>query len=262
MSAIAAEGVVTYGPWGGTGQYDCDGEAVWGPNMAGLEVIKVTRRKVNVETEIQTPPVTNTPNNCTAIIPKEPAGAITEVDNPHWSNKLLMTNRGKGEEKHPMWTRAMGGDGGRAWDDGVFSGIRQIHLTRAAEGICSVQIEYDRNGQFIWSAKHGGNGGTAPHRIKLEYPHEVLTCISGYYGCISKNERPQIIKSLTFYTSRGKYGPFGEEVGTFFTSTTTEGKVVGLHGRSSLYLDAIGVHMQHWLGSGQKTSKISLFKKF
>lgn len=99
-------------------------------------------------------------------------------------------------------------------------------------------------------------------QIKLEYPHEVLTCISGYYGCISKNERPQIIKSLTFYTSRGKYGPFGEEVGTFFTSTTTEGKVVGLHGRSSFYLDAIGVHMQHWLGSGQKTSKISLFRKF
>lgn len=379
VPAIAAEGVVTYGPWGGTGgfefddgvysgirqiklsrnvgvviyikvQYDCDGEAVWGakhggtggyksdkivfdfPNeilthitgtfgaamMMGPNVIKsltfhttkkkhgpygeeqgtpfttklkegkivgihgrkglfldalgvhATEGKVNVETEIQTPPVTNTPNNCTAIIPKEPAGAITEVDNPHWSNKLLMTNRGKGEEvacgvikeTTPCGPGPWGGDGGRAWDDGVFSGIRQIHLTRAAEGICSVQIEYDRNGQFIWSAKHGGNGGTAPHRIKLEYPHEVLTCISGYYGCISKNERPQIIKSLTFYTSRGKYGPFGEEVGTFFTSTTTEGKVVGLHGRSSLYLDAIGVHMQHWLGSGQKTSKISLFKKF
>ncbi|CAL2233227.1 unnamed protein product [Prunus armeniaca] len=57
-----------------------------------------TEGKVNVETETQTPLVTNTPNNCTAIIPKEPAGAITEVDNPHWSNKLLMTNRGKAEE--------------------------------------------------------------------------------------------------------------------------------------------------------------------
>lgn len=75
------------------------------------------------------------------------------------------------------------------------------------------------------------------------------------------DEHPIIIKSLTFYTSRGKYGPFGDEVGKFFTSTTTEGKVVGFHGRSSMYLDAIGVHMQHWLGS-QRTSKSSLFKLF
>lgn len=60
--------------------------------------VHATEGKVNVETEKQTPPVTNTPNNCTAIIPKEPAGAIKQVDNPHWSNKLLMTNRGKVEE--------------------------------------------------------------------------------------------------------------------------------------------------------------------
>ncbi|RRT65609.1 hypothetical protein B296_00031586 [Ensete ventricosum] len=32
-----------------------------------------------------------------------------------------------------------------------------------------------------------------------------------------------------------------EEVGIYFTSTTTEGKVVGFHGRSGLYLDAVGV---------------------
>ncbi|XP_050366078.1 jacalin-related lectin 3 [Argentina anserina] len=205
-----------------------------------------------------------------ALLTKEPAGAITEIDHSHWSSKLVCTKKGTFEEVScgvvkepaPFGPGPWGGDGGRAWDDGVFTGIRQIHLTRSAEGICSMQIEYDRSGQFIWSVKHGGNGGTSPHRIKLEYPHEVLSCISGYYGCISKNERPQIIKSLTFYTSRGKYGPFGEEVGTFFTSTTTEGKVVGFHGRSSLYLDSVGVHMQHWLGSTQKTSRISLFKKF
>ena len=98
------------------------------------------------------------------------------------------------------------------------------------------------------------------NQIKLEYPHEVLTCISGYYGPIG-NEHSKVINSLTFYTSRGKYGPFGEEIGTFFTSTTTEGKVVGFHGRSSLYLDAIGVHMQHWLGS-HKQSKPGFFKMF
>lgn len=98
-------------------------------------------------------------------------------------------------------------------------------------------------------------------QVKLDYPHEVLICISGYYGSINEEEKSKVIRSLTFYTSRGKYGPFGEEVGTYFTSTTTQGKVVGFHGRCSSYLDAIGVHMQHWLGN-QKASKMSLFKIF
>lgn len=97
-------------------------------------------------------------------------------------------------------------------------------------------------------------------QVKLEFPHEVLNCVSGYYGEIG-GEKTKVIRSLTFYTSRGKYGPFGEEKGTYFTSPKTDGKVVGFHGRSSMYLDAIGVHMQHWLGSN-KTSKHSLFRIF
>lgn len=89
----------------------------------------------------------------------------------------------------------------------------------------------------------------------------MITCVSGFHGSIGKHERPKVIKSLTFYTSRGKYGPYGAEIGTFFTSTTTEGKVVGFHGRSSLYLDAIGVHMQHWLGHDRRPPKSSVLSK-
>ncbi|KAH7567215.1 hypothetical protein JRO89_XS07G0032900 [Xanthoceras sorbifolium] len=192
---------------------------------------------------------------------------IAEIDNPQWSNKLLVAKQGPIEEfacgiiKEPAscGPGPWGGDGGKPWDDGVFSGIKQIFLTRTDASVCSVQIEYDRNGQSVWSIKHGGNGGTFTHRLKLECPNEVLNCISGYYGSITRDERPKVIKSLTFYTTRGKYGPFGEEVGTYFTSTMTEGKVVGFHGRSSFYLDAIGVHMQHWLGN-RRASKLSLFK--
>ncbi|KDP38565.1 hypothetical protein JCGZ_04490 [Jatropha curcas] len=194
---------------------------------------------------------------------------VAEIDNSPWSNKLVVAKRGPIEEvacavvkePAPCGPGPWGGDGGRAWDDGVFSGIKQIFITRA-EAICSIQIEYDRNGQSLWSVKHGGNGGTATNRVKLEYPHEVLIRISGYYGPLSRDERPTVVKSITFYTSRGQYGPFGEEIGTFFTSTTTEGKVVGLHGRSSAYLDAIGVHMQHWLGNTKTSTRSSLFKIF
>ncbi|KAK7387238.1 hypothetical protein VNO78_27873 [Psophocarpus tetragonolobus] len=198
-------------------------------------------------------------------ISREPS--ISEIDNPQRpvvaakSAPFERVSRCVIKEPAPCGPGPWGGDGGRPWDDGVFSGIKQIYLTKAPEGICSIQIEYDRFKQSVWSVKHGGNGGNTMHRIKLEYPNEVLTCISGYYGSISVDELPTIVKSLTFHTSRGQYGPFGDEVGKYFTSTTTEGKVVGLHGRSSMYLDAIGVHMQHWLGS-QKTSKLSFFKLF
>ncbi|KAI8549593.1 hypothetical protein RHMOL_Rhmol06G0037200 [Rhododendron molle] len=192
----------------------------------------------------------------------------TKVEKPHWTNKLALARRGPTDEfanrvvkePAPCETGPWGGDGGRPWDDGVFSGIKQIYLTRK-EAICSIQIEYDRNGQSVWSIKHGGDGGGTPIVIKLDHPHEVLTCISGFYGPINGNHGARVVKSLTFTTSRRKCGPYGEEIGTFFTSITTEGKVVGFHGRSGMYLDAIGVHMQHWLGD-QKPSKSSSLRKF
>ncbi|KAK6115796.1 hypothetical protein DH2020_008065 [Rehmannia glutinosa] len=161
----------------------------------------------------------------------------------------------------PYGTGPWGGEGGKPWDDGVFTGIKQIILTKT-DAICCIEIEYDRNGQSVWSVKHGGSGGQTANRVKLEYPNEVLTCISGYYGPIKKDHGTRVIQSLTFHTSRRKYGPFGEEIGTYFTSGTTEGKVVGFHGRSSVYLDAIGVHMQHWLGNQKQSKHGSLMKMF
>ncbi|KAK6938882.1 Jacalin-like lectin domain [Dillenia turbinata] len=208
------------------------------------------------------------PGPSDALKPRIDHKTVGELDNPQCSTKFPPAKQGQNEEvvygvvkePAPCGPGPWGGDGGRPWDDGVFSGIKQIFVTRS-EAICSLQIEYDRNGQSVWSIKHGGNSGATTNRIKLEYPHEVLVCTSGYYGPINRDERLNVIKSLTFYTSRGKHGPFGEEIGTFFTSTTTEGKVVGFHGRSSLYLDAIGVHMQHWLGN-HRPLKSSLLKYF
>ncbi|CAH2062620.1 unnamed protein product, partial [Thlaspi arvense] len=177
-----------------------------------------------------------------------------DTDKPRWSSRLALPRRAHRPTdevvqrvvKEPALceTGPWGGEGGRPWDDGVFLGIKQIYLTRN-EAISSIQIEYDLNGQSVWSVKHGGDGVGTPTAIKLDYPHEVLTCLSGFYGPINGDYGPRVIKSLTFTTSRKKYGPYGEEVGTFFSSIKTEGKVVGFHGRGSIYLDAIGVHMQH-----------------
>lgn len=219
-----------------------------------LDAIGVHVKEGKVTPQVRPPPP----------VPDDAKPVATHED-PLWPSKQIVA-KGPSQEPYkvvkdpaPCGPGPWGGDGGKQWDDGVYTGIKQIFLTRT-EAICSIQIEYDRNGQSVWSVKHGGNSGTTTHRIKLEYPHEVLTCISGYYGPV-KDDHSKGIKALTFYTSRGKYGPYGEEIGTFFTSTTTEGKVVGFHGRSSLYLDAIGIHMQHWLGS-YKQPKSTFFKMF
>lgn len=81
-------------------------------------------------------------------------------------------------------------------------------------------------------------------QISLQYPHEVLTGFCGYYDSLTGEASSNVVKSLTFFTNKGKYGPFGEETGTFFASAKSEGKIVGFHGSSGCYLNSIGVHTQ------------------
>ncbi|KAJ4828065.1 hypothetical protein Tsubulata_020839 [Turnera subulata] len=129
------------------------------------------------------------------------------------------------------------GERGRPWDDGIFSGVKKIFLTKG-EAICCIQIEYDQNGESVWSVRHGVGSEGSSYMIKLEYPSEILTSVCGYYGSLTGDEdRKGVIKSLTFHTNKGKRG-------TFFTSAKNKGKIVGFHGRSGCYLNAIGIHLQ------------------
>ena len=51
------------------------------------------------------------------------------------------------------------------------------------------------------------------------------------------------MKSLTFYTNKKKYGPFGDEHGISFSSGFNNGVIVGFHGRKGWFIDSIGVHV-------------------
>ncbi|KAJ6399523.1 hypothetical protein OIU77_020142 [Salix suchowensis] len=152
--------------------------------------------------------------------------------------------RGAVKEAAPLVSGPWGGGGGKPWDDGVFSGVKKIFLTKG-EAIYSIQIEYDRNGQSFWAVGHGGGSEGSFNMIKFDYPYEVLISVCGYYATLTGDDQRKggVIKSLTFHTNKAKYGPYGEETGTFFTSTKTEGKIVGFHGRTGCYLNAIGVHL-------------------
>ena len=68
-------------------------------------------------------------------------------------------------------------------------------------------------------------------QIKLDASTEFLVGIMGFYGPVKGNDDYEALRSITLYTKNGRYGPFGEEIGTSFTSSASRGKVVGSHGR-------------------------------
>jgi hypothetical protein len=80
-------------------------------------------------------------------------------------------------------------------------------------------------------------------QVKLDYPDEFLTSIHGHYGCLIE-WGPVFVRSLTFESNRKTYGPFGTEQGTYFSFPMAGGKIVGFHGKSGWYLDAIGAYLK------------------
>lgn len=67
----------------------------------------------------------------------------------------------------PISVGPWGGQSGEAWNDGIYSGIRQLIIIHGI-GIDSIQFEYDVNGSSKWSAKHGGNDGSKTDKVKLK----------------------------------------------------------------------------------------------
>jgi hypothetical protein len=59
-----------------------------------------------------------------------------------------------------------GGSGGTMFDDGMYTGVWQINLTRAV-GITSIKVLYDRNGQAVWGNKHGFSGAVSPDKVNM-----------------------------------------------------------------------------------------------
>ncbi|KAJ8553294.1 hypothetical protein K7X08_023972 [Anisodus acutangulus] len=136
---------------------------------------------------------------------------------------------------------AWGGHGGSQWDDGSFTGVREITLVYSL-CIDSITVVYDQNGKPYRAEKHGGVGGSKTAQIKLQFPEEYLTSVSGYYSPVVYGGTP-VIRSLTFSSNKRKFGPFGVEGGTPFSMPMEGGQIVGFKGRSGWYLDAIGFYI-------------------
>ncbi|KAK3199942.1 hypothetical protein Dsin_023357 [Dipteronia sinensis] len=153
-----------------------------------------------------------------------------------------------------------GGNKGKSWDDGLVGGFQQIDVHVGNGVVHAIQCRYRRrcsskkkkkryhggDGNLVLSNRHGGGGASTVYKIELEnHSCEYLVGITGFYGHIDGNCCLEVVRSVSFYTNKGKYGPFGSEIGTFFNSPVSNAKVVGFHGRSGEYLDAIGVHVEY-----------------
>ncbi|XP_078167871.1 agglutinin-like isoform X1 [Carex rostrata] len=61
----------------------------------------------------------------------------------------------------------------------------------------------------------------------------------GYFGDIFT------VRSLELITNYGRsYGPYGKEEGSPFELSAFDGQIIGFHGRSGEYLNAIGVYVK------------------
>ncbi|XP_058759158.1 jacalin-related lectin 19-like isoform X3 [Vicia villosa] len=148
-----------------------------------------------------------------------------------------------------------GGNGGTSWDDGTFTGVREITLVYD-RCIDSIRAVYDKNGKPFTADKHGGVGGKKTAEIKLQFPDEYLISVSGYYFPVARGGTP-VIRSMTFKTNRRTFGPYGAEEGSPFTFSIDGGQVVGFKGRGDWYLDSIAFT----LSSAPSTSLLKKMQK-
>ncbi|KAK1375962.1 Jacalin-type lectin domain-containing protein [Heracleum sosnowskyi] len=135
-----------------------------------------------------------------------------------------------------------GGNGGASWDDGVYSGVREIVLVYD-HCIDSIRVIYDKHGKLVTGEKHGGVGGNKMAEIKLQLPDEYLVGVSGHYSPVINSGTP-VICSITFRSNKRTFGPYGVESGTPFSFSSDGGeKIVGFKGRSGWFLDEIGLYL-------------------
>ncbi|KAG7610587.1 Jacalin-like lectin domain [Arabidopsis suecica] len=130
---------------------------------------------------------------------------------------------------------------GDPWDDGIFNGVREIHL-EDGEGI-ALKFVYDKDVQVTELKVHGEPSGIGFNEFKLDYPSEYITTVEGFWDKTSGNERG-VITRLRFTTNKQTFRPVGLESTTSFSLGKEGYKIVGFHGNSSTdKLHQLGVYV-------------------
>ena len=135
----------------------------------------------------------------------------------------------------------VGGNGGYRFDDEALAQGLEIRnvLVWFGDYIDAIQVQYENpmTRELTWSPRHGGTGASKLAIITLK-PDEFITKISGKTG--------GLVDSLTLDTTLfryGRYGGLGGENDYEFPGPEPQPEeVFAFHGRSNVYLDAVGIH--------------------
>ncbi|XP_078167869.1 agglutinin alpha chain-like [Carex rostrata] len=137
-----------------------------------------------------------------------------------------------------------GGSGGSA---------RDVDDVSAISSICVVKIRYDDDTIHALSVRYRLNdssyketplwGGETGKLIEIDFgPYQYIKSVRGYVGYFGDIFTVRSLELITNY--RRSYGPYGKEEGTPFELSAFDGKIIGFHGRSGEYLNAIGVYVK------------------
>ncbi|KAK1427342.1 hypothetical protein QVD17_16025 [Tagetes erecta] len=143
-----------------------------------------------------------------------------------------------------------GAGGGKPWDDGVFASVKQVYVhVGELNMISALQFEYlKKDGKSAISHIHGGTYGVKKIQVvNLDGEEEFLMGVSGFFGPVEGHNGLKALASVSFHTNKRIHGPYGEEKGAgYYSSTTSSGKIVGFHGMNNGFVSAIGVHMEYF----------------
>ncbi|XP_078167868.1 mannose/glucose-specific lectin-like [Carex rostrata] len=134
-----------------------------------------------------------------------------------------------------------GGSGGSPRDMDDVSAIYKIYgvTIRYDDTIHALSVRCRLNDssfkQTLWGRETGKLTEINFHED--EYIKSVRGYV-GYFGDIFT------VRSLQLITNYKSYGPYGKEEGTPFELSAFDGRIIGFHGRSGEYLNAIGVYVE------------------
>ncbi|CAH8358274.1 unnamed protein product [Eruca vesicaria subsp. sativa] len=137
---------------------------------------------------------------------------------------------------------AVGGDGGAAWDDGAYAGVKKVYVGQAQDGISVVKFVYDKGAEEITGEEHGNSTLLGFEEFALDYPSEYITSVEGTYDKIFGSDS-EVVTMLRFKTNKQISAPFGIEAGTPFELKEEGYKIVGFHGKVDELLHKFGVHV-------------------
>lgn len=167
--------------------------------------------------------------------PVPPAGAaqagfvVASPDDPPKKDKASKRGTPTGKVE--------GGTGGSEFRDKATGRLAKV-TARGGSWVDAVRCTWDDDGDLDDGTNHGGSGGEETV-LKLE-PGESLVQVS---GTLLTMDDTTVIGSLSFKTTKRTVGPVGESTdGKTFTLDAPKGQeICGFQGRSSDYLDAIGL---------------------